>query len=107
MQMIRSSIGLTGHGGHERGNHARCCFTDSISNASSAPQCLETCRREFLFSIGQTWPPQWPQLCESLTTTATTDTTALRNSLWPLYWCDSWFCGVWVNQSGPLGQDRE
>lgn len=68
----------------------------------SAQQCVDECRQEYLKEI---WPDYnnetFGYVCTALSTKDS------ETKLWPLYWCDSTFCGVWLDQSMGLGQDRE
>jgi hypothetical protein len=45
--------------------------------------------------------PGWVDGCRSL------NTAMPIHDFWSLYWCDSTFCGVGIDQAGGVGQDRE
>ncbi|KAK3320620.1 hypothetical protein B0T19DRAFT_244239 [Cercophora scortea] len=63
--------------------------------------CLHNCKSEFLRTVSPDWDDatSWPSLCQKITSNVPT------SRFWPLYWCDSTFCGVWINQTGGVWQD--
>ncbi|KAK0634576.1 hypothetical protein B0T17DRAFT_9914 [Bombardia bombarda] len=63
--------------------------------------CLQNCKDQFLRTLSPDWsePSGWVNVCGNLTSNEPT------RRLWPLYWCDSSFCGVWINQTGGVWQD--
>jgi len=65
--------------------------------------CLQNCRAQFLRRVLPGWKEDsgWSAGCQTLTSPVP------NSALWPLYWCDSEFCGVAINQTGGLEQDRE
>lgn len=70
--------------------------------AEQGPQeCLDNCREQYLAVVTPRWQAAFGDVCTSLSMEGPNE------QLWPLYWCDSTFCGVWVNETGPTGQDRE
>ncbi|KAK0704880.1 hypothetical protein B0H67DRAFT_363110 [Lasiosphaeris hirsuta] len=82
------------------------CFVDvddidSVAQHDDPIPCLASCKRQFLEEISPGWKEDssWPQGCQNLTSAKPT------NRFWSLYWCDSTFCGVAINQTGGLGQD--
>jgi hypothetical protein len=70
-------------------------------------QCLQDCKRQFLQSVRAKWTEEagWPEGCQDLTSKSAAASAAMR--FWSLYWCDMEFCGVAINQTGGLEQDRE
>src|SRR5689334_6827294 len=66
-------------------------------------QCLRNCKSQFLRSVSKGWGESegWVGGCGRL------NRGVALQKFWPLYWCDSAFCGVGINQGGGLGQDRE
>ncbi|KAK3344254.1 hypothetical protein B0T25DRAFT_322026 [Lasiosphaeria hispida] len=74
---------------------------DSVAKQQDPIPCLASCKRQFLQEISPGWKEDssWPQGCQNLTSATAT------NRFWSLYWCDSTFCGVAINQTGGLGQD--
>lgn len=65
-----------------------------------AGECLQNCHSQFLGSVAPEWNTSLAPACEALTS-------ASASALWPLYWCDSTFCGVGIDETGGLQQDRE
>lgn len=65
------------------------------------PRCLQDCREQFLDKVSAGYVDDFSKACIALTRNGPNE------FLWPLYWCDSTFCGVSIDESGPLGQDRE
>ncbi len=65
--------------------------------------CLRNCKAQFLRSVVKGWGEDvgWPDGCGKL------NKGVAVHEFWSLYWCDSTFCGVGINQTGGLGQDRE
>ncbi len=94
-----------------RGNSCDC-FIDAEEVQAASQQdypksCLDNCRSQFLRRISPDWTDDnttsWPPGCRNLTTDK-----AMRSSqFWELYWCDELFCGVAINRTGGLEQDRE
>ncbi|KAK3486377.1 hypothetical protein B0T13DRAFT_408095 [Neurospora crassa] len=83
------------------------CYMEAIemrgdSPTAEAKQCLQSCRDQFLrtVSIDHETPEGWKYICNDLTTTTPS------SRFWALYWCDTTFCGVWINQTGGLQQDH-
>lgn len=66
-------------------------------------ECLRRCKAQFLGSALESWGDSsgWDDGCRELN-----GSVPVRD-FWALYWCDSTFCGVGINQAGGLGQDRE
>ena len=66
-------------------------------------ECLHNCKAQFLRKVMKGWQDNkgWVEGCKSL------DRRVPVQEFWSLYWCDSVFCGVGINQTGGLGQDRE
>ena len=64
------------------------------------PRCLQDCKKQYLDIVSPGWSQSLNTACETLTTTQP------NTQLWPLYWCDSAFCGLGVEQNGESGQDR-
>jgi hypothetical protein len=65
------------------------------------PTCVRTCREEFLQTVSADYNETFRSVCSILTAKGP------NPNLWPLYWCDSTYCGVWIDQNGKGGQDRE
>jgi hypothetical protein len=66
-----------------------------------AKQCLASCRQQYLNIIEPSWRENYDATCAALAY-------RVRSELWPLYWCDAVFCGVWFNHtSNGVGQDRK
>lgn len=68
---------------------------------SDPPRCLQNCKDQFLEKVSDGYDEDFSKACVSLTKDGP------NQLLWPLYWCDSEFCGVYINRNGSLGQDRE
>lgn len=66
-------------------------------------QCLQSCRTQFLQTVQKEWKDNsgWFEGCKTL------NSGVPIREFWSLYWCDSTFCGVAINQTDGLGQDRE
>ncbi|KAK3297811.1 uncharacterized protein B0H64DRAFT_393130 [Chaetomium fimeti] len=66
-------------------------------------ECLRNCKVQFLRTMANGWQENegWVEGCGSL------EQGVPVQAFWSLYWCDSTFCGVGINQEGGLGQDRE
>ncbi|KAL2195958.1 hypothetical protein P885DRAFT_10754, partial [Corynascus similis CBS 632.67] len=64
-------------------------------------ECLTNCRAQFMRSVLEGWDVSngWAEGCASLNRGVEVQ------EFWSLYWCDSTFCGVAINQEGGLGQD--
>ncbi|KAK4101102.1 hypothetical protein N658DRAFT_559257 [Parathielavia hyrcaniae] len=64
--------------------------------------CLRNCKTQFLRSVLNGWEDDvgWAEGCRRLNRSVPLD------EFWPLYWCDSTFCGVWIDPAGGLQQDR-
>ncbi|KAK4173551.1 hypothetical protein QBC36DRAFT_380899 [Triangularia setosa] len=69
-------------------------------------QCISNCRTQFLRSITPGWSETlgWADVCGNLNLTSH-DVDVAEYRFWSLYWCDSTFCGVAIDQSKGLGQD--
>ena len=88
---------------------AKCgCYVDAEEVREGAQQdfpkaCLESCRSQFLQAVSPDWKGDsgWLDGCRNLTSRSAT------SRFWSLYWCDSTFCGVAIDQAGGLEQDRE
>lgn len=65
--------------------------------------CLRNCKVQFLGGLMRGWSESsgWVDGCSNLNGTVPVV------EFWTLYWCDSAFCGVGINQGGGNGQDRE
>ena len=95
--------------GSPSGDEECGCYVDTIeirrleSPTAEAKQCLESCRNQFLETVSNDHktPEGWKDVCKDLTSTTPS------SRFWSLYWCDTTFCGVWINQTGGLQQDRE
>ena len=77
-------------------------------DGGDAQQCIDACRQGFFESglsslslSSYSSPVSLSGACSLLSSD-----TAAQKLLWQLYWCDSAFCGVWINHSGGKGQDR-
>ncbi|KAK1754733.1 hypothetical protein QBC47DRAFT_225233 [Echria macrotheca] len=82
------------------------CYVQADEVRAAAQQgnpkpCLEVCRNQFLQAVSPNWTEDsgWTTGCQNLTSAAPT------TQFWSLYWCDSTFCGVAINQTGGLEQD--
>ncbi|KAK3947194.1 hypothetical protein QBC32DRAFT_95865 [Pseudoneurospora amorphoporcata] len=82
------------------------CYVEAIEIRAESPraeakQCLQSCMDQFLetVSVDHETPEGWKYLCKDLTSTTPS------SRFWSLYWCDTTFCGVWINQTGGLQQD--
>lgn len=66
-------------------------------------ECLHNCKEQFLQAVAKGWHGDegWVEGCGSLNRGVPV------REFWSLYWCDSVFCGVGINQTGGLRQDRE
>ncbi|KAK4157678.1 hypothetical protein C8A00DRAFT_39959 [Chaetomidium leptoderma] len=64
-------------------------------------QCLRNCKVQFLRSVSNGWGESegWADGCGHL------NRGVALQEFWPLYWCDSTFCGVGIDRGGGLGQD--
>jgi hypothetical protein len=60
--------------------------------------CLKDCMAQYMGQLSSNGTTSMTSLCEGLKNEGS------RSALWPLYWCDATYCGVWNNQSG---SDRE
>lgn len=65
--------------------------------------CLLNCKAQFLRSVARGWKEDvgWDDGCRKL------NKGVAVHEFWSLYWCDSTFCGVGIDQAKGLGQDRE
>lgn len=65
--------------------------------------CTQRCKLQFLGIVSTGWVESsgWEEGCRALN-----ESEPIRE-FWSLYWCDETFCGVRINQTGGLGQDRE
>lgn len=64
-------------------------------------RCEEYCKTHFLETVSADYSETFSSVCTKLTTEGP------NQDLWPLYWCDSTYCGVGIDQEVPWGQDRE
>jgi hypothetical protein len=64
-------------------------------------RCEQYCITRFLDTVSADHNETFSNVCARLTTEGP------NQDLWPLYWCDSTYCGVWIDQTVPGGQDRE
>jgi hypothetical protein len=64
-------------------------------------RCEEYCKTRFLETVSADYNETFSSVCTKLTTKGP------NQDLWPLYWCDSTYCGVGIDQEVPGGQDRE
>lgn len=64
-------------------------------------RCLHNCKTQFLETVSADYSETFSSVCGKLTTKGP------NQNLWPLYWCDSKLCGVWIDQTVKEGQDRE
>ncbi|KAJ4306785.1 hypothetical protein N0V88_000152 [Collariella sp. IMI 366227] len=64
--------------------------------------CLRNCRAQFMRSALKGWDDAsgWDAGCKSLNSSVPV------HDFWSLYWCDSTFCGVGIDQNGGLWQDQ-
>ncbi|CCC10871.1 unnamed protein product [Sordaria macrospora k-hell] len=94
--------------GSSSGGDEECgCYMEAIeirrgeSPTAEAKQCLQSCRDQFLetVSIEHETSEGWKYICKDLTSKTPS------SRFWSLYWCDTTFCGVWINQTGGLQQD--
>lgn len=84
---------------------------DSMAGGSSVHdrdpiRCLKSCREQFLATVlpgynNETDTETFKSVCGKLTAKGP------NLDLWPLYWCDSTLCGVWIDPAVKSGQDRE
>ncbi|KAK1772428.1 hypothetical protein QBC33DRAFT_564905 [Phialemonium atrogriseum] len=72
---------------------------DPGDHHSDPPRCLQNCREQFLEQVSHDYIEDFAKACAPLTKDGP------NQGLWPLYWCDSTFCGVYIDRNGPLGQD--
>lgn len=75
--------------------------SDMAAQDKDAPRCLRNCRAQFLETVSADYDETFGGVCSRLTTEGP------NQNLWPLYWCDSTLCGVWIDQTVKGGQDRE
>lgn len=81
-------------------------LSSSFYDGGDAQQCIAACRRGFLHKLAEPSP-------QNAAGSSLADACALlsyataQHELWQLYWCDSAFCGVWIEADGGTGQDRE
>ncbi|KAK1836082.1 hypothetical protein QBC39DRAFT_410506 [Podospora conica] len=86
---------------------ACACYVDGkqarlVKESSADPKpCLDFCRLQFMKSVVPGWTDEsrYHDGCQNLTGNHES------SRLWPLYWCDSIFCGVAIEQLGGLQQD--
>ncbi|SPQ20387.1 fd66ef94-53d1-4f89-af9b-9ddec5a867fd [Thermothielavioides terrestris] len=87
------------------GNACQCYFNPAEIKQQQwqldPSQCLHSCKGQFLQSVLKGWGDHsgWVEGCKYLNTSLPV------RKFWSLYWCDSTFCGVGINQTGGLGQD--
>jgi hypothetical protein len=75
----------------------------SMAGVRMADKCIANCKDQFLDTVlpgysNETDAETFKTVCSKLTADGP------NQQLWPLYWCDTTFCGVWIDQKG---QDRE
>lgn len=82
----------------------RSASVTTFYNGGDAQQCIIACRQGFFDSLSSSSPSSPPlnDTCSLLSIN-----TAAQQELWQLYWCDSAFCGVWIDTGGGTGQDRK
>jgi len=74
----------------------------SLASHSHDPiRCLQNCKTQFLEIVSANYSKTFSTVCTKLTTKGPSQ------DLWRLYWCDSTYCGVGIDQQVPAGQDRE
>ncbi len=76
---------------------------ESCGEKDDASACIQCCKSRFLTEL---WPSYSNDtlsgdLCDALSGPS------VSQELWHLYWCDSTLCGVWINQTDGIGQDRK
>lgn len=64
-------------------------------------KCEAYCKTRFLETVSADYTETFSSVCAKLSTGGP------NQDLWPLYWCDSTYCGVGIDQQVPGGQDRE
>ena len=64
-------------------------------------RCIQNCKEQYLKTVSADYGETFSGVCDKLTTKGP------NPNLWPLYWCDSTYCGVGIDPQGPEGQDRE
>ncbi len=74
--------------------------SDCNQGGDEASACIGRCRERFLGGISP-GDDTLAGACVSLLSTPEP-----HERLWQLYRCDSTRCGVWINQTGGIGQDR-
>ena len=62
--------------------------------------CIKSCREEYWSGISEQFNEQYGIICTYLSQPGT------YQELWQLYWCDSNYCGVSIDQNAGKGQDR-
>lgn len=92
----------------ETASHACECYINTAEIMKGRWQedpgeCLRNCKAQFLRTVAKGWQGNngWVEGCGVL------NRNVPLQDFWSLYWCDSVFCGVGINQTGGLGQDRE
>ncbi|KAK0662531.1 hypothetical protein QBC41DRAFT_284972 [Cercophora samala] len=99
---------------NEEGQHSGCeCHINKADIQKGAwnedrSECISNCKTQFLQSITPGWSEAsgWADVCGNLNSTSH-DLEIAEYRFWSLYWCDSTFCGVAIDQSKGLGQDRD
>lgn len=100
---------MNGTSAQSAGGDKRCeCYINTADIRQDEWQknpreCLRSCKAQFLRSVSETWEEEngWIDGCRTL------NNGLPRQEFWALYWCDSRFCGVGIDPTGGLGQDRE
>jgi hypothetical protein len=64
-------------------------------------RCQANCRTQFLEIVSADYTETFSNVCTELSTKGP------NQYLWLLYWCDSTYCGVGIDQETEEGQDRE
>ncbi|ERS94926.1 hypothetical protein HMPREF1624_08637 [Sporothrix schenckii ATCC 58251] len=81
----------------------RRCVSTTFYGGGDAQKCIDACRQGFLDSLSSSSSTSSPSLSD--TCSLLSSNTAAQQELWQLYWCDSAFCGVWIDSRGGAGQD--
>ncbi|OIW27327.1 hypothetical protein CONLIGDRAFT_424688 [Coniochaeta ligniaria NRRL 30616] len=83
----------------ENGGWEKDDDSDMAAHKRDAIRCLQNCKNQFLETVSADYSKTFISVCSKLTTKGP------NQNLWPLYWCDSTLCGVWINQTGTTQQD--
>ena len=74
---------------------------EPYDHAKIVTDCTHRCRDGFLESIFPDYKDDYSSACAALSSQE------VGERFWDLYWCDSMDCGVWIDQTKGLGQDRK